>query len=109
MRVLKLYALIAPLLAVVFVTTSCQTAQKQTPLLQPAQAAPPALKAAGPSGSSPHSEVAAHPAPSHTATHVDKLGPQSDSVSALILQAEQQYQDGTDNYQAGHIASATQN
>src|SRR5437016_1446717 len=109
MRVLKLYALIAPLLAVVFVTTSCQTAQKQTPLLPPAQAAPPALKAAGPSGSSPQSEVAAHPAPSQTATHVDKLGPQSDSVSDLIVQVEKEYQAGKDNYQAGHLEAAKQN
>src|SRR5438876_8743503 len=109
MRVLKLYALIAPLLAVVFVTTSCQTAQKQTPLLPPAQAAPPALKAAGPSGSSPQSEVAAHPAPSQTATHVDKLGPQSDSVSELIVQVEKEYQAGKDNYQAGHLEAAKQN
>jgi len=109
MRVLKLYALIAPLLAVVFVTTSCQTAQKQTPLLPPAQAAPPALKAAGPSGSSPQSEVAAHPAPSQTATHVDKLGPQSDSVSELIAQVEKEYQAGQDNYQAGHLEAAKQN
>src|SRR5437660_471930 len=109
MRVLKLYALIALLLAVVFVTTSCQTAQKQTPLLPPAQAAPPALKAAGPSGSCPQSEVAAHPAPSQTATHVDKLGPQSDSVSELIVQVEKEYQAGKDNYQAGHLEAAKQN
>src|SRR5438128_3826846 len=109
MRVLKLYALIAPLLAVVFVTTSCQTAQKQTPLLPPAQAAPPALKAAGPSGSSPQSEVAAHPAPSQIATYVDKLGPQSDSVSELIVQVEKEYQAGKDNYQAGHLEAAKQN
>ncbi len=109
MRVLKLYALIAPLLAVVFLTTSCQTAQKQTPLLPPAQAAPPALKAAGPSGSSPQSGVAAHPAPSQTATHVDKLAPQSDSVSELIAQVEKEYQAGQDNYHAGHLEAAKQN
>src|SRR5438445_2431756 len=109
MRVLKLYALIAPLLAVVFVTTSCQTAQKQTPLLPPAQAAPPALKAAGPSGTSPPSEGAAHPAPSQTATHVDKLGRQSESVSELRVQVEKEYQAGKDNYQAGHLEAAKQN
>src|SRR5438309_571228 len=109
MRVLKVYALIAPVLAVVLVTTSCQTAHKQTPLLPPAQAAPPALKAAGPSGSSPQSEVAAHPAPSQTATHVDKLGPQSDSVSEIIVQVEKEYQAGKDNYQAGHLEAAKQN
>src|SRR5438876_350951 len=61
MRLLKLYALIEPLF-VVAATTSCQTAQKQKPLLRPAQTAPPALRIATSSGvSAPMTQGAASP------------------------------------------------
>ncbi len=89
-------------------TISCQTAHKPTPLLPAPQSGPPTLKAVGPpSSSSAKSEVAAQPA--QTATPANKLEAQSDSVSDLIAQVEKEYQDGQDNYQAGHLEAAKQN
>jgi len=111
MKLLKLYALIAPLL-VVLATTSCQTAQKQKPLLSPAQAAPPALTSkASPSASASRSQAAAQPAQTEpqASQSEGKSEPRPDAVADLIAQVEKEYEAGQDNYQAGHLEAAKQN
>src|SRR3989454_2365182 len=111
MKLLKLYALIAPLL-VVLATTSCQTAQKQKPLLSPAQAAPPALTSkASPSASASRSQAAAQPAQTEpqASQSEGKSELRPDAVAELIAQVEKEYEAGQDNYQAGHLEAAKQN
>jgi len=111
MRVLKLYALIAPL-AAVLATTSCQTAQKQKPLLPPAQAAPPALtSAASPSAPASKSQGAAQPVRTEpqSSPSEGKSEVRADAVADLIAQVEKEYEAGQDNYQAGHPEAAKQN
>src|SRR5712691_2240437 len=111
MRLLKLYALIAPLF-VVLATTSCQTAQKQKPLLRPAQTAPPALTSkASPRASASRSQAAAQPAQTEpqASQSEGKSELRPDSVADLIAQVEKEYEAGQDNYQAGHLEAAKQN
>src|SRR5437867_5705614 len=111
MRLLKLYALIAPLF-VVLATTSCQTAQKQKPLLRPAQTAPPALtSAASPGASAPKTQGAGQPAQTEpqSSQSEGESEVRADAVADLIAQVEKEYEAGQDNYQAGHLEAAKQN
>src|SRR5881628_242809 len=111
MRLLKLYALIAPLF-VVLATTSCQTAQKQKPLLRPAQTAPLALtSAASPGASAPKTQGAAQPAQTEpqSSQSEGESEVRADAVADLIAQVEKEYEAGQDNYQAGHLEAAKQN
>ena len=104
MKVRKLYLLIAALGAAVLATTSCQTAQKPSALLPPAQAAPPALTTIA---SAKSATAPARPAQlGHDAETKPEL--KVDPVGDLIAKVEKEYQAGQANYQAGHLEAAKQ-
>jgi membrane-bound lytic murein transglycosylase D len=107
MRVQKLYAMIAPVVAVL-VTCACPSSQHPAAMLPAPQAAPPALTAANSPGPSvpqdpkqttppPASEPSAAPAPS------------ADPAADLIAKVEKEYLAGQENYKAGHLEAARQN
>jgi membrane-bound lytic murein transglycosylase D len=90
----------APLLA----TLACQSAQKSSSFMPPAEAQAPALIASS------------NPPDSHkqkpTAEPQSKPVPQAlqaDPVGELIARVEREYQSGQDNYRAGHLEAAKQN
>ncbi len=103
-RALVLSALLATFAA----TLACQSAQKTTSFLPPAQAGAPALLA-----------DANPPAPQKTTSSAAKAEPQAkpatpqalqvDPVADLIAKVEKEYQTGQDNYHAGHLEAAKQN
>src|ERR1700693_3386529 len=100
-----LSALLAAALAA---TLACQSAQKSSSFMPPAQAQAPALIAS----SSP-------PDPHQQKTAGSTAAPQSkppvarplevDPVADLIARVEKEYQSGQDNYRAGHLEAAKQN
>jgi membrane-bound lytic murein transglycosylase D len=92
----------APLAA----TLACQSAQKSSSFLPPAQAQAPALFAS----SSPPNP----PKPKPAAAEPQSKPPvpqalQVDPVGDLIARVEKEYQSGQDNYRAGHLEAAKQN
>src|SRR6202158_3885003 len=92
----------APLAA----TLACQSAQKPSTFVPPAQAQAPALIAAsGPPDAHPQKPAAAE-APSKPQV------PQAlavDPIGDLIARVEKEYQSGEDNYRDGHLEAAKQN
>jgi len=106
MRLAKLYAYVAPIVAMILVATGCQTAQKPATLLSHNQATPPALTLAKPSISTPSSV----PAPQdQTKVGLSPVEPNSqEAVSELIEQVEKEYQAGQEDYRAGHLEAAKQ-
>src|ERR1700681_4227903 len=96
--------LAAPLAA----TLACQSAQKSTSFMPPAQAQAPALMAAS-SPPDPHQQK---PAASAAQPQSKPQVPQAlevDPVADLIASVEKEYQSGQDNYRAGHLEAAKQN
>jgi len=91
----------APLAA----TLACQSAQKAT-FMPPVQAQAPALAAAS-SQPEPQKQKPTVAEPPSKPPAPQALQP--DPVSALIAQVERDYQQGQDNYQAGHLEAAKQN
>ncbi|MGD0790628.1 MAG: LysM peptidoglycan-binding domain-containing protein [Terriglobales bacterium] len=92
----------APLAA----TLACQSAQKSSSFMPPAQA--PALIAAS-SPPDPHQQK---PAAAATEPQSKPQVPQAlqvDPVGDLIARVEKEYQSGQDNYRAGHLEAAKQN
>jgi membrane-bound lytic murein transglycosylase D len=82
-------------------TVGCQTVQKQSYFMPPAQA--PAItpnKAANPQKTDSASEPQIKPASAPA---------QSDPVADLIARVEKLYKSGEDNYRAGHLEAAKQN
>src|ERR1700674_5258419 len=96
--------LAAPLAA----TLACQSAQKSSAFMPPAQAQAPSLIAAS-SPPDPHQQK---PAASAAAPKSKPPVPQAlevDPVADLIARVEKEYQSGQDNYRAGHLEAAKQN
>jgi membrane-bound lytic murein transglycosylase D len=98
----------AALSATLAATLACQSAQKPSSFMPPAQAQAPALIAAS-SPPDPHKQkpdaAAAEPQskpPVPQALEVDPVGD-------LIARVEKEYQSGQDNYRAGHLEAAKQN
>jgi membrane-bound lytic murein transglycosylase D len=94
----------APLAA----TLACQTAQKSSSFMPPAQAQAPALIAAS-SPPDPHQQ---QPAGSAAEPQSKPQVPRAlavDPVADLIARVEKEYQSGQDNYRAGHLEAAKQN
>jgi membrane-bound lytic murein transglycosylase D len=96
----------ALLAAALAATLACQSAQKSSSFMPPAQA--PALIAA----SSPPDHHQQKPAGSAAAPQSKPQVPQAlevDPVADLIARVEKEYQSGQDNYRAGHLEAAKQN
>ena len=92
----------APLAA----TLACQSAQKSSSFLPPAQAQAPALFASSSPPNPPKPKPAAAE-PQSKPTVPQAL--QVDPVGDLIARVEKEYQSGQDNYRAGHLEAAKQN
>src|SRR6266481_6315096 len=98
----------APLAATLLATLACQSAQKSSSFMPPAQAQAPSLVAAS-SPPDPHQQK---PAASATKPQSKQQVPQAlevDPVADLIARVEKEYQSGQDNYRAGHLEAAKQN
>ncbi|HYL14491.1 MAG TPA: LysM peptidoglycan-binding domain-containing protein [Terriglobales bacterium] len=108
MKVRKLCLLIAPLGALVFAGSACQTAQRPANILPAAKSSPPALTAATASNSptQPAASGETHQAEVKVQPTTD---PKPDPVADLIAKVEKEYQAGQANYQAGHLEAAKQN
>src|SRR5277367_2674738 len=96
-------------------TLGCQTAQKSS-FLPPGQAEAPALVRVSNPGSSPvvnppgqHAQKATSAAAEPQAKAPVPQALQADPVASLIASVEREYQQGQDNYQAGHLEAAKQN
>src|SRR6202048_1959192 len=99
-----LSALLAAALAA---TLACQSAQKSSSFMPPAQAQAPALIASS-SPPDPHQQKTAGSA---AAPQSKQQVPQAlavDPVADLIARVEKEYQSGQDNYRAGHLEAAKQ-
>jgi membrane-bound lytic murein transglycosylase D len=109
MKLRKLVLLIAPLGALIFTGSACQTAHRPANLI-PAQAAPPALTST--SASTPSTQPVASEEKKEEKQEV-KAEPQSepelDPVAELIAKVEKEYQAGQANYQAGRLEQAKKN
>src|ERR1700726_4725456 len=100
-----LSALLAAALAA---TLACQSPQKSSSFMPPAQAQAPALIAS----SSPPDPQQQKPAGSAAAPQSKPQVPQAvevDPVADLIARVEKEYQSGQDNYRAGPLEAAKQN
>src|SRR6266404_4598832 len=98
----------APLAATLLATLACQSAQKSSSFMPPAQAQAPSLVAAS-SPPDPHQQK---PAAAATKPQSKPQVPQAlevDPVADLIARVEKEYQSGQDNYRAGHLEAAKQN
>jgi membrane-bound lytic murein transglycosylase D len=100
----KLYWKIAPLVAVVFAATACQTSRPAS-MLPPKQANAPALTQVA-SVSGPQQSKNA--APAQKAPEIQREL-RVDPVADLIARVEKEYQAGQANYQAGHMEAAKEN
>ena len=103
--------LIAPLGALIFAGSACQTAHRPANLMPAPQAAPPALISTG--ASTPLSQSPAPASEEKEAKKEVKAEPKSepkpDPVAELIAKVEKEYQAGQANYQAGHLEEAKKN
>src|SRR6266550_3136835 len=98
----------APLAATLLATLACQSAQKSSSFMPPAQAQAPSLVAAS-SPPDPHQQK---PVASATQPQSKPQVPQAlevDPVADVIARVEKEYQSGQDNYRAGHLEAAKQN
>jgi peptidoglycan lytic transglycosylase D len=92
----------APLAA----TLACQSAQKPSSFMPPAQAQAPAVIAAS-RPPDPHQQKPAAAEPQSKPQVPQAL--EVDPVADLIARVEKEYQSGQDNYRAGHLEAAKQN
>jgi membrane-bound lytic murein transglycosylase D len=88
-------------------TLACQSAQKSSSFMPPAQAQAPALFASSSPPNPPKSKPAAAAEPQSKPPVPQAL--QVDPVGDLIARVEKEYQSGQDNYRAGHLEAAKQN
>src|SRR5229473_1209732 len=99
---------LSALLAVTLATTlACQSAQKSSSFMPPAQAQAPSLIAAS-SPPDPHQKPAGSAAEPQSKPKVAQALA-VDPVADLIAHVEKEYQSGQDNYRAGHLEAAKQN
>ena len=89
-------------------TIGCQSAQKQSSFLPPAQAQAPAISNSG--KANPPQKTGPAPEPQTKAAAPSAVAPLApDPVADLIARVEKVYKAGQDNYQAGHLEAAKQN
>src|SRR5580700_4199182 len=100
-----LSALLAAALAA---TLACQSAQKSSSFMLPAQAQAPALIASS-SPPDPHQQKTAGSAAAPQSKPPVARALEVDPVADLIARVEKEYQSGQDNYRAGHLEAAKQN
>jgi membrane-bound lytic murein transglycosylase D len=100
-----LSALLAAALAA---TLACQSAQKSSSFMPPAQAQAPALTASS-SPPDPHQQKTAGSAAAPQSKPQVARALEVDPVADLIARVEKEYQSGQDNYRAGHLEAAKQN
>jgi membrane-bound lytic murein transglycosylase D len=100
-----LSALLAATLAA---TLACNSAQKSSSFMPPAQAQAPALIAAS-SPPDPHQQKTAGSAAAPQSKPQVPQALEVDPVADLIARVEKEYQSGQDNYRAGHLEAAKQN
>jgi membrane-bound lytic murein transglycosylase D len=100
-----LSALLAAALAA---TLACQSAQKSSSFMPPAQAQAPALIASS-SPPDPHQQKTAGSAAAPQSKPQVAQALEVDPVADLIARVEKEYQSGQDNYRAGHLEAAKQN
>jgi membrane-bound lytic murein transglycosylase D len=100
-----LSALLAAALAA---TLACQSAQKSSSFMPPAQAQAPALIASS-SPPDPHQQKTAGSAAAPQSKPPVAQALEVDPVADLIARVEKEYQSGQDNYRAGHLEAAKQN
>jgi membrane-bound lytic murein transglycosylase D len=107
MRVQRLYALIAPL-AAVLATSACHSAPRSAAVLPAKQATAPALPAPtqAPAGA-PHESTTTQPPARQIVQTASR--PASDPVADLIAQVDKEYQAGQENYKAGRHEDARKN
>jgi membrane-bound lytic murein transglycosylase D len=98
----------APLAATLSATLACQSAQKSSSFMPPAQAQAPALIAAS-NPPDPHQQKPAGSAPEPQTKPKVAQALEIDPVADLIARVEKEYQSGQDNYRAGHLEAAKQN
>ncbi len=106
MRLQKLYAVVAALVAVLG-TVACPSAQHAAKLVPAQQAGPPALTAAN--AAAPVAEKPNLPQTNLSEPASQTGAPSADPVADLIAKVEKEYQAGQDNYTAGHLEAARQN
>lgn len=94
----------APLAA----TLACQSAQKPSSFMPPAQAQAPAVIAAS-RPPAPHQQKPATAAAEPQSKPQVPQALEVDPVGDLIARVEKEYQAGQDNYRAGHLEAAKQN
>jgi membrane-bound lytic murein transglycosylase D len=104
MRIGKFYLPVAALIALLLGSIACQTAQRPATFLPPGAKSAPALSQA----TAPPPQPAA-PAQSVPAAPQIQSVQKSDSATELITQVEKEYQNGQDNYKAGHLDAAKEN
>jgi membrane-bound lytic murein transglycosylase D len=118
MRVADLYIRIALLASLALAASSCQTAQKPTPLLPPASA--PSLRASAPAPTQSPQPAPSKPQQATASIPVQKtqqsreadsyLQPAAvDPIDDLVVRVEKEYQAGLTNYHAGRTEAAKQN
>jgi membrane-bound lytic murein transglycosylase D len=90
--------------AVLFGTVACQTAQRPASLLPARQATAPTMAAVSTPAPKP-----ADPLPAPSEPEVSSAQLPTDPVIDLIEQVEKEYQEGQDNYRAGHLDAAKDN
>ena len=100
-----LSALLAATLAA---TLACNSAQKSSSFMPPAQAQAPALIASS-SPPDPHQQKTAGSAAAPQSKPQVPQALEVDPVADLIARVEKEYQSGQDNYRAGHLEAAKQN
>jgi membrane-bound lytic murein transglycosylase D len=100
-----LSALLAAALAA---TLACQSAQKSSSFMPPAQAQAPALIASSSPPDPRQQKTAGSAAASQSKLQVAQAL-EVDPVADLIARVEKEYQSGQDNYRAGHLEAAKQN
>src|SRR5208282_934832 len=91
----------APLAA----TLACQSAQKPSSFMPPAQAQAPAVIAASRPPAHQQKPTAAEPQSKPQVPQALEVDP----IGELIARVEKEYQAGQDNYRAGHLEAAKQN
>src|SRR6202521_2408563 len=100
-----LSALLAATLAA---TLACNSAQKSSSFMPPAQAQAPALIASS-SPPDPHQQKTSGSAAAPQSKPPVARALEVDPVADLIARVEKEYQSGQDNYRAGHLEAAKQN
>src|SRR5215472_12659807 len=107
MRLRKLYASIASLIAILG-TCACHSSQHPVAANPPKQATPPAIAAPATPAPSVPQDPKQNQAPAAADASIVPV-PSADPVADLIAKVEKEYLAGQDNYKNGHLEGARQN